>query len=134
FEGLSEEGWGRVTASDPWTVRDTLAHLVGGEVSQQGLIRRWLEGHTQLDPRFDLDYWNRRQLEKRKGRTPEQLLADLKAARQTTLQMLNELDEAALDTPGEHPFFGETTVEGVFKAVYRHDRMHSTEIREALGR
>lgn len=134
LEGLSEDDWIRPTDCDPWTVRDMLAHLVGAEVSQHGLIQMWLGGNTAMNPKFDINRWNAGQLRRRQERSILQLMDDLAAARQQTLKLLGQLSEGELDITGEHPFWGPgTSVERTIRGIYRHDRLHLADMRKALG-
>lgn len=130
---LGPEDWARPTDNEPWTVRDVLAHLVGAELSQHGLIHLWVEGNTTVNPQFDLSRWNAGQLRRREGRTVAQLVGDLSAARQETLALLDRLSEHQLDIIGEHPFWGPAhSIEQVMRGIYRHERLHLAEIRKAL--
>jgi uncharacterized protein (TIGR03083 family) len=134
LEGLGQEDWTRPTANDPWTVRDLLAHLVGAELSQHGLIHMWLEGKTSMHPQFDLVRWNAGQLNRREGRNVSQLLADLSAARRETLALLDRLAEQELDIMGEHPFWGQdSSIEHVLRGIYRHERLHLEDMRKAVN-
>jgi uncharacterized protein (TIGR03083 family) len=135
LESLSEGDWTRLTPNEPWTVRDLLAHLVGAEVSQHGLIRMWLGGNTAMHPEFDIDRWNAGQLRRRAGRGVPQLLEDLASAHQQTLNLLDSLSEEELALRGEHPFWGqETSIEQVIRGIYLHDRLHLDDMRQAVGR
>jgi len=133
LEGLNDDDWTRPTGCDPWTVRDMLAHLVGAEISQHGLIQMWLDGNTAMHPEFDIDRWNAGQLRRRQGRSVPQLLDDLTDARQETLKFLDHLSEDELDIVGEHPFLGpDTRIEKVIRGIYRHEHLHLDDIRKAL--
>ena len=133
IENLSDDDWTRPTINDPWTVRDVLAHLVGSEVSQHGLIQMWLDGNTTMNPEFDIDRWNVGQLRRRQGRSVPQLLDDLAVTRQETLKLLDGLSEEELDIIGEHPFSGAgTSIEQVIRGLYHHERLHLGDIRLAL--
>jgi len=135
LEGLEEDDWTLPTDCDPWTVRDLLAHLVGAEVSQQGLIQMWLDGNTAMHPEFDIDRWNAGQLRRRQDRSVAQLLDELDAARQETLNLLDRLTEEQLDLTGEHPFWGPgTSIEQVIRGIYRHERLHLQDMQKALER
>ena len=72
---------------------------------------------------------------RREGRGVPQLLDDLTAARQETLNLLASLSEEELAIRGEHPFWGpETSIEQVMRGIYRHDRLHMDDMRQAVER
>ena len=93
-----------------------------------------LEGKGGTSANFDLNYYNRRGLEKQKDKTIEQMLADLAAGHVETLRTLDEMAAADLDKHGNHASAGETTVENIFRTIARHDREHTAYIREAIKR
>jgi len=132
IEVVREEDWQRVAHDDKagWTARDVLAHVVGAEPSLLGIITRaQAEGHYVPRPDFDLGLWNRRQVEKRVGKSPADLLAELDSNRVATLELLADLPESALDFPVRHPSYGDMTVEDVFRLIGFHERLHADEIR-----
>lgn len=120
------------TENPLWTVRDILAHLAGAEPGLQATVHRFLAGQ-ELPEGFSLDYWNRRQVEKRQERSVAELLASLAASREETRRLLDSLSEEQLDVPGRHAAGFETTVEGVFRILAFHERSHGQEIAAALG-
>ncbi|MES4787766.1 MAG: hypothetical protein C4294_20350, partial [Nitrospiraceae bacterium] len=84
-------------------------------------------------PNFDLNYYNKRGLEKQQGKSVEQLKAELAAGHADTLQLLDELSDADLDPRGKHPR-GEMTIEEIFRIIALHDREHTGHIAEAVKR
>jgi hypothetical protein len=130
-EGTRDEDWQRVAHDDQarWTARDVLAHVVGAEPSLLGIITRaQADGHYVPRPDFDLDFWNRRQVEKRAEKSPADLVAELGRNRVATLKLLADLPESALDFPVRHPSYGDMTVEDVFRLIGFHERLHAGEI------
>ena len=131
-EAVREEDWQRVAHDDQarWTARNVLAHVVGAEPSLLGIITRaQAEGHYVPRPDFDLDFWNRRQVEKRAEKSPADLMAELDRNRVATLKLLADLPESALDIPVRHPSYGDMVVEDVFRLIGFHERLHADEIR-----
>jgi DinB superfamily len=130
--GMKDEDWQRVAHDDPaqWTARDVLAHVVGAEPSLVGIITRaQAEGRYTPRPDFDLDFWNRRQVEKRAEKSLADLAAELDRNRVATLKLLADLPEPALDFPVRHPSYGDMIVEDVFRLIGFHERLHADEIR-----
>jgi uncharacterized protein (TIGR03083 family) len=135
-EAVRDEDWARVAHSDNigWTVRDVLAHITGAEPALTAIIvRAQADGNYVPRPDFDLDFYNRRQVEKRAGKSPRDLLAEMDSHRAATLKLLADLPEAALDLPVRHPTYGDMTVEDVFRIIGFHERLHADEIRAALS-
>ena len=133
-EAVRDEDWSRVAHSDSagWTVRDVLAHVAGAEPSLLAIITRaQAEGSFVPRPDFDLNFFNRRQVEKRREKSPRDLLAEMESDRAATLKLLMEISEAALDLPVRHPTYGDMTVEDVFRIIGFHERLHADEIRVA---
>ena len=136
IEAVRDEDWQHVAHDDEarWTARDVLAHVVGAEPSLLGLVTRaQAEGRYVPRPDFDLDFWNRRQVEKRAEKSPADLLAELDSNRVATLKLLADLPESALDLPVRHPSYGDMTVEDVFRLIGFHERLHADEIRKVTA-
>jgi uncharacterized protein (TIGR03083 family) len=129
-----ESDWAKPTPVEGWTVRDQLSHLAYNQPGQPKVIRSILEGKGGTSANFDLNYYNRRGLEKQKDKSIEQLKAELAAGHAEMLRMLDEMSEEELDKRGNHASAGETTVENIVRTVARHDREHTGYIREALKR
>ena len=140
----NEPGWDIPTADEGWTVRQLLGHLASAEVSMNALIARAVAAGRAGQPAstlvpatsdgrpFDLDFWNRRQLEKRAEQPPSALRLELTEARAKNLRDLKALTPDDLITPAWHPMLGETTVEGIYKIIGIHMRDHTRAIKKAL--
>ncbi len=131
---IIEGEWAAPTPVEGWTVRDQLAHLAYNQPGQPKVVRSILEGKGGTSSNFDLNYFNKRGLEKQKDKSVEQLKAELAAGHAETLRALDELDEADLDKRGNHASAGEATIENIFRTIARHDREHTGYIRDALKR
>jgi len=134
---VRDEQWLHVAHSDNvgWTAREVLAHVTGAEPSLVALISRaQADGSYVPRPDFDLDFFNRRQVEKRAGKSPTDLSAEVESNRTATLKVLADLPEAALDLPVRHPTYGDMTVEDIFRIIGFHERLHADEIRVATAR
>jgi uncharacterized protein (TIGR03083 family) len=134
-EAMRSEDWSRVAHTDSagWTVRDLVAHVVGAEPSMVAIITQTqARGRYAPRPDFDLDFWNRRQVEKRAEKSPADLVAEMEQNRAATFKLLAELPESALDLPVRHPAYGDMTVEDVFRIIGFHERLHAEEIRRVI--
>jgi hypothetical protein len=135
-EVVRDQDWSRIAHSDNvgWTVRDVLAHVAGAEPSLTAIVMRArAEGRYVPRPDFDLDFWNRRQVEKRALASPGDLMAEMVSNRAATLKLLADLPEAAFDLPVRHPTYGDMTVEDILRIIGFHERLHAEEIRVACS-
>ncbi len=132
--GLEPADWDRlVTSGDgAWTVKQTLAHVAGAEQGQLAIGQRMLTGEARLRGDFSLDFWNKRQVEKRKDRSPEELVNDLSASRRLLLAWIDGLAEADFGKSGQHGRGDVITVEQLCYRVGHHEADHAAQIKRAL--
>jgi len=132
--GLSADDWQRTVASSEgaWTVKQVVAHVASAEPGQLATGQRMLTGEAKLGEGFSLDFWNRRQVEKRKDQTPQALLDEMAASRQKLLAWIDGLSEADFDKSGQHARGDVITVEQLCYRVGEHEAGHAEEIRRAL--
>src|SRR5437016_1717458 len=99
--GLSKQDWDLKTGTaDHWSIRDTVGHLATGETGNLYIAKTIAAGGDPARPDFDLDRWNRRNIEKAAGRGEDELLSDLARERAATLTFLAGLPEESLDRTG----------------------------------
>jgi uncharacterized damage-inducible protein DinB len=135
-QGLADQDWERPVHSSEgaWTVKQALTHLAAAEPGQIGTGNRMLKGEAKLPEGFSLSFWNNRQVEKNKDRTPQELLAQLSESRKQLLGWIEALDEADFDKAGQHARGDFITVEQLCYRVGQHEADHAAEIKRALGR
>ncbi len=135
FEGLTPEQWQMVIYTDgmTWTIKDLLAHQVSAEDEFQFYGRNVLNGGAGAPEDFNINAFNNREVAARAARTPAQLLADFRSARETTIDLVTTVRDDQFTLQGRHPFFGMMTIEDLFKLIYRHNMLHARDIRKALG-
>jgi uncharacterized damage-inducible protein DinB len=153
FRALSDAAMEReVTESEipgaaMWTPKDHLAHMLGVERFFQGAIKRALDGaddplgfFTQTgsdDPEAHSDLINQaneRGASKYRAEPAASLLARFAEARQTTLALLDSLDDARLEQPVAHsPFGADTTIGSLFKIIATHGVMHIRWLNTAIA-
>jgi uncharacterized protein (TIGR03083 family) len=130
---LTPAAWATPSPNEGWSALDTLAHLVAAEEGMRARIERALAGDGALPADFDLDRWNRRQVEKRRGLGADELLAGFGAAREATLRLLDTLRDDQLTLPVEHPANRQATVGWVFDRIAAHQLAHTDDVRRVLG-
>lgn len=133
-EALSAEELGRSAGHESdWTVKDLIGHVAYAEAGMLPMIGGPLEDKPfRVAPDFDLDRWNAGRIRRAREQTVPQLLARLEESRRRTLALLEAMDDADLDRPTSHPAVPETTVEGIYKIIAHHERMHTKELRAVL--
>ena len=65
---------------------------------------------------------------------PEQVLAEFRAARATTLQMLRDLDEASFDRKADFDDYGPVTLRSLVHYLCSHDQQHLAGLQWLLGK
>ncbi len=134
FGSLSPTQWNAVLYEEPhpWAMRDLLVHFVSAEDAMLRAARDITAGGPGAPEGFDYDAFNAAEQKRLAEIAPEQLLADMKAARQRTIEWLTDLQEADLDRVGRHPALGEITLEDFANVIYGHQLMHMRELMKIL--
>ena len=136
YTKLDDKEWGK-KASDRWTAKDFLAHLVisqedvGNHVTRQAMAGEPVEipGYRG---REGINEHNEQTLESVRGLPVAELLGRLKAAYDEHLSMLDGLSESDLDKPCAHPGWDRPgTLRDQFFASYLHLPGHYQDIRRA---
>lgn len=118
------------TEGGHWNARELIAHVAYAESGMLMLIVATIDGRPpQPDPTFDIDRYNEGRIRRAKDQTVPELLTQMETARQETLQRLDQATEAELDLPAYHPVVQGTTVEGIFRVIGFHERMHAKDLR-----
>lgn len=124
-----------------WTPKDHLAHLLRVETAFLAMARRTVEGGTapvlgsgdrsEVLARVHRD--NERHVASLRGRSVEDLLADLDASRAETLAFLDTIDDDQLDLPIPGAPWADGTVGGVLMTNAHHELQHLAWVDEGLA-
>ena len=125
--------WSLPTPNEGWAVRDVLTHLTTAETGFVGTLRRMASGQGGVPPDFDPNRWNAGQLRRRGESEPDQLRSELEAAHREMLELLDSLDEDALDQRGHLSSGVEGSTEDNFRLVSDHKSRHTADLRAALS-
>lgn len=125
---LAEADWDRATANPEWTARDILTHVAVSESGNLVRMRRILEGNSALPADWDLNRYNNRQVEKRRGMAVADLVAALSQSREEALAFLDGLTAEQLDTRGWHGSGRELSLAEIFVVMANHERGHARDI------
>ena len=135
FARLAPEQWSLSIYTDgaDWTLKDLLAHLSSAERAFLYYGRDILNGGEGAPEGFDINRFNNAEVGALRDRSAEQLIADLRAVRQATIEMVGQIADDDFKRTGRHPFFGQMSIDEMFKLIYRHNMMHLRDVRRALG-
>ncbi|HTP09235.1 MAG TPA: DinB family protein, partial [Anaerolineae bacterium] len=135
FGSLRPEQWRTVIYTDgmTWTIKDVLAHQIAAEREFQFYGRDVLNGGQGAPRDFVINEFNNRSVAAQADRTLAQLIEDFRAARQDSIEFVALIGPDQFAWEGWHPFFGQMTLEDLFKLIYRHNMMHVRDIRHVLG-
>jgi len=135
FERLSPEQWALTIYADgmDWSLKDLLAHLASAERAYLLYGRGILNGGEGAPEGFDINRFNNGEVASLRERTAAQLIDDLRAVRQETIELVEQIADQDFDRQGRHPFFGQMSIDEMFKLIYRHNMMHLRDVRRAIG-
>ena len=120
-------------SNEGWTIRDLLTHLTTSEAGFVPTLRRMASGEGGVAVDFDPNRWNAGQLRRRADIPTEQLRPELEQSHQDMLELLESLDDTALDHRGHLSSGVDGTTEDNFLLVVSHKREHIAHIRDALA-
>lgn len=127
LDGVAAAGLDSPAPDGGWTIREVVQHLADSEMTSAIRLRRLLtEEHPRLDA-YDEAAWAR--VLRYRDRAVEPALAAMAAARATTVQILELLDEAAWKRWGTHSESGHYTVDTWLEIYAGHVRDHAAQIR-----
>jgi len=132
LRGLDEEQLLAKDDNSSWSPRNTVAHLVGAELSMLRMAKNWIAGvETKANPDFDLNFFNRRQQEKRAGQSLDELLEDWGKAQKALIALMETITPEDLVKRGDHPRAADTTLENLFVIISTHEAEHLSEVMDA---
>jgi hypothetical protein len=148
FLGLSPETLLRpctasgVPGAAAWRAKDHFAHLAQNERGIQHLLRLTLTGATSLpgnpgvmsgEDRLALaNQRNQSYVNAHRDDTMETLVAEVTAARQETLQLLDQFSDAQLAVPASVSLVADRTAGDLFVANAHHTAAHMKWVEEGL--
>jgi len=135
LNALTAEQWPAPVFSegDTWTVKTVVSHLLDSERGMSIQVHKIRKGEETVPANFDLERWNAG-VQKRVGDiTPDELIANLKATRAKTLEVLNSLNDTEWSLTGRHPSRGIITVEQYYETIHGHELTHTADIARALA-
>jgi len=128
LHGLGPDDWRRPTACAEWDVFGLAAHLAALEAQFQGLA----EPAVPEDPTGGIDAWTAAGVAARRGRSPDEVLAELEQASTLQVERLRSLDAAAWEEQTVGPL-GPTTRRGLAETRLFDVYLHLLDFRDGLG-
>lgn len=122
----------RPTRNAGWSVIDVIAHLASAEAGLAVTTEKFIAGEPTVAEDFDLDRYNNRQVEKRRGRNLHDLLAELDEGRSMTVASLKSATAEDLGKQNRQAAHGVISLDRLFAVVADHMRIHTEDIRLAL--
>jgi uncharacterized damage-inducible protein DinB len=132
---LQADDWDKPVQSTEggWTVKQALLHVATSERGQIALARAIADGQSTVPDDFDLNRYNRRQVEKNQDKQPAEMLFSMAESRQKLLAFLDEVPDEALDKRGKHGRGDVISLEDLFRRIGDHEADHAAEIKRALA-
>ena len=81
---------------------------------------------------FDIDQFNANAKNKNATAKRELLIEQFRTIRSEMISFVVSLTEDDLNKQGRHPFLGQTTLSEMIKMVYRHNQIHSRDLRNKI--
>ena len=136
LETLSPEDWSKPTACTMWNVRDMVAHQAGGYASGTG-YREMIRQYSSPPRRGQLpeDAVNELQVRERAGKSPTDLIAELRAIGPVAIQKWAHQFRLAKMVTIPHPVGGMFSLRHLMWVIHSRDTwMHRLDICRATGR
>lgn len=135
FSKLNEEDWQiQIYFDGPgWNIHNLLAHFTEVEAAIPRLIVRILDGEEGVRKDFDIDRYNKKNVEEMSQYSNEELLLKFERRRNATFNLVSNLTSIELNTWGRHPFLGKSQVKDMLKLMFLHIGIHERDIRKALA-
>lgn len=122
------------TTEGGWTVKQMLLHLATAESGQLRTAQAIAAGQLTVPDDFDLDRYNRRQIEKNQEKQPPEILFGMAESQQKLLAFLDTMSAEDLEKRGKHGRGDVISLEQLFYRIGEHEAEHTAEIKQALGK
>ncbi len=135
---VPEDAWARGVHENGWNAKQLLCHLAGGSPAGFiiGMAGRSGEGAGSSvgdAGGFDIDAWNKAEVEKRQARSVEELLAEAQASFDRDIELVNRTPDELLARHYRAPWGVEGSVTDVIVAALSgHTAGHLAELRAAM--
>ena len=131
---LQPDDWNKAVQSSEggWTVKQALLHTALSETGQIKTGKAIAAGQPTVPDDFDLNRYNKRQLEKNSDKQLPEILSGMAESRQLLLAYLDEVTAADLEKRGRHGRGDVISLEQLFYRIGEHEAEHTGEIKAAV--
>ncbi len=127
---VADDTWEEESGSSGWTYRDILAHVASNDLRMQTRLHAVLgePNEAALAALKDIDGWNQRAAEERRGRSVRELVDESAANRRETLRVLSRLRPEHLSSPVQFVEAGELSVIDYLDLPFAHEARHAAQL------
>jgi uncharacterized protein (TIGR03083 family) len=137
LQALTPEQLELPTHNEGWNVAQVAAHISAAEGGMEVIARRILDrepNQRKTHQSFDLDRFNNSMIKRRIGKTIPELIQEMETSRVRMLEILDQATDEDLEATGYHPYAGDINLYGLFVVIYRHEREHANDIKQAIAK
>ena len=134
FAAMRDDQWQATvyTEGETWSIRNVLAHFVTSERAFLRLFASVQAGGAGVPEDFSIDRYNAAQQEQTREQSPQALLSQFQSTRAEMVNWVSALSADDLAKTGRHPFLGMTSLAEMLKMIYRHNQIHTRDLRHIL--
>lgn len=134
FNNLTQKQWEACIYMQEsiWNLHDLLAHFVSAEIGRKKLIIDVASGGKGAPPDFEIDQFNRQEVERLSVEPNSKLLHKFNEERNHLFEFVSALSPQDLNCTGNDPFLGEVPLSEMIKLTYRHLQIHLRDARRCL--
>jgi hypothetical protein len=134
FNNLTKVQWEvQVYPSDSdWSLHHLLAHFTSSEIGRKTLIQYVLSGGEGASPDFNIDIYNKQEVEHFIGKSNSFLLQLFLKERAELATLVSGLEFDDLKRKGNDPYLGTVPLLEIIKLTYRHLQIHLRDARRCL--
>lgn len=140
-DGLPDEAWETPGVCGVWSVKEIMAHLASYELVLGDALSGFTDGvpTPHLDAFKEGSNFNDAQVAMRKGKTPQEIVAEYEAAHARVRAHAERIPAETFRQPGTLPWYGADYAldDFIVYAFYGHKREHAAQIaafRDRLNR
>lgn len=111
-----------------WTLRQLTIHLAWADAGHNNMLYHYAEGKPFIPDNYDINYANKRAVEKRAEMTVTEARETLAKNREELLAWLQTVDDSILSMTGRHPAKEDATLEDIMKIIAIHENGHAEDI------